>query len=98
MPTLAQLKSSMRYPVSSFSHGIPPAGHFAVMVKLTGVHTNIYLLEGTPDDPESVIKGRFEERGPGEASRIYVDSSVSGGSWVKFNPFSTIEQAFASMV
>jgi hypothetical protein len=96
MSSLATLQSAMRHRVVTSIDETVPAGHFVATVKVNGVSTNVYLLEGTLDDPAAVIKGRIQDRGPGEAVRVYVGGSADGGSWV--SRFESREQAFASML
>lgn len=95
MATLTEIKQAGKGAVSTFTDDTTPVGHFAVSVKVLSFYM-VYLLEGEEGNLNAVIKGRIEDRGPGEAARVYVGSDVKGGSWV--GRFESTEKAFAAMV
>lgn len=96
MPTLADLKESTTRKVSTLVNGNTPVGHFTATVKVNGVHYTTYLMEGVKDEDNALIKGRVEDRGPGEAIRVYRDGALKSTSWTKMTD--TVKDTFASMV
>lgn len=100
MATLADIKKAAESNVSVFVDDATPAGHFGATVKILGI-TTVYLLEGTKDDDNAVIKGRMELPSIADAHKkravdFVVGSGLKGGTWSGIVRSS--EEAFASMV
>lgn len=97
MTTLAEIAKASNETFTTFADKMFPAGHFGVTA-FVGGELRGYLLEGEQDDPQAVIKGRFEYTS--EAGKLvryaFANGGVTGGT--PLGEVTNFPEIFAKMV